>query len=77
MDGKYTEGTLQFLDNVFGLKLSARPDISDAQKQLIAERGKAREAKDWTKSDILRAKLLDQSLEIRDTDHGQIWSRTG
>lgn len=75
IEGKYTDGTLQFLDNVFGLELSNRPDIDDTQKQLIARRREAREAKDWAESDALRAKLLEQGLEIRDTDYGQIWSR--
>ncbi len=75
VEGKYTDGTLAFLDAVFGLDLSNRPDITDEQKQLIAKRQQAREAKDWAESDRLRDQLKKQGIEIKDTSHGVIWSR--
>ncbi len=64
------------LDSIFGLDLTTRKDITAEQKSTMINRGKAREAKDWAKSDELRAKLREQGLEVRDTEHGQIWSRT-
>ncbi len=68
-------GFLAFLSNVFGLNMADRPDITDEQKQIMAERQKARDDKDFAKSDELRDKLKEQGIGIRDTDHGQIWSR--
>lgn len=50
-------------------------DITSAQKQLIADRDTARAAKDWTRSDQLRAALADQGLGVRDTPLGGVWFR--
>jgi cysteinyl-tRNA synthetase len=75
VEGSYTDGTLAFLDQVFGLQLSQRHDISHEQKQLIAEREAARESKDWSKSDQLRDKLKEQGLGLRDTPYGAYWYR--
>lgn len=63
---------LDAVDQLFGLNLR-RDDITDEQKALIAEREKAREAKDWAKSDELRDKLSEQGVTIRDTPYGTIW----
>ncbi|HEX7368450.1 MAG TPA: class I tRNA ligase family protein, partial [Candidatus Saccharimonadales bacterium] len=75
VDGIYSDGTLAFLESVFGLPLSNRPDITDEQKQLIAEREAARERKDWARSDELRSKLAKQNIGLRDTPPGAIWYR--
>ncbi|MFI5275329.1 MAG: cysteine--tRNA ligase [Candidatus Saccharimonadales bacterium] len=75
VEGKYTDGFLAFLDQVFGLQLSNRPDITDEQKQTIQERETARDDKDWQKSDDLRDKLKQQGLGLRDTPNGAIWYR--
>ncbi len=66
---------LSALDELFGLHLADRQDITDDQKALIAEREQARQAKDWAKSDELRNKLTGQKLAVRDTPHGPIWHR--
>lgn len=76
VEGQYTDGTLAFLDDAFGLHLSQRPDITDAQKQMITERDAARNAKDWAKSDELRDQLVAEGLALRDTAYGAYWSRT-
>jgi len=75
VEGQYTDGMLQELDNVFGLSLANRKDISEAQKQLIAERTKARTASEWQKSDELRDQLQQQGVGVRDTDYGTQWYR--
>ncbi len=64
---------LTFIDDVLGLKLSARPDISDDQKQLIKQRQEARDSKDWAKSDLMRDQLIEQGIGVRDTTSGPIW----
>jgi cysteinyl-tRNA synthetase len=75
VEGKYTDGTLQFLDDVFGLELSTRPDITEEQKALIQDRQQARADKDWAMSDKLRDQLAKQGLGLRDTANGAVWFR--
>jgi len=67
------EHLLTTLDNLLGLGLMDQPDISKEQKQLLARRQEAREAKDWATSDELRGMLKGQGIGVRDTDHGPIW----
>jgi cysteinyl-tRNA synthetase len=66
---------LMALDDLFGLNLQNREDITEQQKRLIIERETARSNKDWTKSDQLRDQLAEQKLGLRDTAHGPIWYR--
>lgn len=66
---------LEFIRETLGINLIT-PDISEEQKSLIFKREEARIAKDWTKSDQLRDELQKQGIEVKDTDHGSIWSRT-
>lgn len=68
-------GLLKKIDELFGLDLSDRRDINDEQKQTLAERQKARDDKDWAKSDELRNQLKEQGIGVRDTSYGQIWHR--
>ncbi len=70
---KHFEAMLEGIDAVLGLQLSTLPDITDAQKTLIAEREAARVANDYSKADQIRKDLLQQGVAIRDTDHGAIW----
>ena len=64
----------QDIDALFGLNLIAdTPDITAEQKQLLEARAAARAAKDWAKSDAIRAELEAQNLTIKDTPDGQIW----
>jgi cysteinyl-tRNA synthetase len=75
VEGKHTDGTLAFLEQVFGLPLANRPDITNAQKALITEREAAREGKDWARSDQIRDELLAQGLGLRDKPYGAQWYR--
>lgn len=72
---KLLAGLLKQFDEMLGLNLSDRQDISEEQKRLINERQAAREKKDWSKSDELREELQKQGIAVRDTEHGPIWSR--
>lgn len=83
--GKFTEAyplwgksdmdtLIGFINSLLGIDL-AKDDITDEQKQLITARQKARDANDWATSDELRDQLKSQSLEVKDTDNGPIWSR--
>lgn len=69
------ERFLQQVDDLLGLRLMQQSDITREQKAILAERQKARDSKDWAKSDELRNILRAESIGIRDTEHGQIWYR--
>ncbi len=65
---------LEAIDDMLGLQLlESTPDITDEQKQLVMERQRAREAKDWTTSDKLRDELAGQGIVVRDTPTGPVW----
>jgi cysteinyl-tRNA synthetase len=67
---------LETIDETLGLKLiESTPDIDDEQKQLILERERARDSKDWKQSDKLRDKLAHSGIDVRDTPSGPVWSR--
>jgi cysteinyl-tRNA synthetase len=70
------EQILTALDQLLGLKLNGRPDISTDQKALIAQRETARAAKDWSAADKLRTQLAKHQLEVNDTPNGPRWRRT-
>jgi cysteinyl-tRNA synthetase len=76
VDADKIQPFLNVVDRLFGLQLANRPDITHDQKDLLAEREVARNAKDWSKSDELRAKLTEQDLSVRDTASGPVWFRT-
>ena len=44
-------------------------------EKLISDRDKARKSKDWTKSDLIRDKLMSMSIEIQDTPDGTKWRK--
>ncbi len=75
VEGKYTDGSLQFLDDLLGLGLANRPDITNEQKQVLSQRQEARDNKDWTRSDKLRDDLAKQGIVVRDSANGQVWNR--
>lgn len=64
---------LKHLDDILGLQLSIRTDISEQQKSLISTRQQARETKDWKTADSARDSLQEQGIEVRDTPHGPVW----
>lgn len=72
---QYLKNTLQDIDNLLGTTISKVKDLNVSQKKLILERDKARSEKDWQRADELRENLIGEGVEVRDTTHGQIWSR--
>ena len=73
--GGPSSGLLTELDKIFGFKFARRQDITEAQKNILIERQRARDTKDWQRSDNLRNELAQRGIEINDTDQGQRWSR--
>jgi len=65
---------LETIDELLGLDLlKTTPDITDDEKRLIIERQRAREQKDYAKSDDLRSELEKSGITVRDTASGPIW----
>jgi cysteinyl-tRNA synthetase len=76
--GKYginvLESIITFLTQYFNISISCE-DVSDVQKQLIAERQQAREQKDWVASDQIRDQLRNEGIGLNDTSQGTTWYR--
>jgi len=67
----------RYADQVLGLDLERAPEIKDLTpelKDLLHEREVARSAKNWARSDELRAQLESAGLEISDSASGQNWN---
>ena len=68
---------LEFLDTIdelLGLDLiETTPDISDDLKQLLIQRERARDDKDWSMSDEIRDEIQAFGIAIKDTPSGTIW----
>jgi cysteinyl-tRNA synthetase len=68
---------LETIDQLYGLKLlDTTPDISDDSKRLILERTRARENKDYARSDEIRDELAKSGIAVRDTASGPVWEYT-
>jgi len=68
---------LETIDELLGLDLlNTTPDITDDEKRIIIERQRAREQKDYAKSDDLRSELEKSGITVRDTASGPIWEYT-
>lgn len=67
---------LETIDQLLGLELLAStPDIPDDAKQCIVARERARESKDWAKSDELRDIITENyHIVLRDTASGTVWA---
>ena len=74
-DKQAFEDFLEAVDQLLGLGLASEPDISQQQKDLIAQRQIARQTGNWDKADQIRDKLADQGLGLRDAGEQTIWSR--
>ena len=67
------KATILDFDRVLGLELDMVNDTLDLPnelKDLINERNKARESKDWDLSDSLRDKIESYGYTVKDTDSG-------
>jgi len=68
---------LEAIDTLLGLNLlGTTPDVSDDLKRLIIERTRAREDKNYKRSDEIREELAKYDVTIRDTPSGAIWEYT-
>ncbi|HZT96401.1 MAG TPA: hypothetical protein VFB34_06145, partial [Chloroflexota bacterium] len=72
---------LEDFDRVLGLDFrkhaELRSSVSEDQRKLLEDREAARRARDFARSDELRAELSAQGVEVKDTPGGQRWVRRG
>lgn len=74
IDASSIESALATADDLLGLKLlDTTPDISDELKQVLIERERARELRDWERSDALRVQLAEGGIGLDDTPSGARW----
>lgn len=59
--------------NLFKVNKENSEELPEEIKLIIKEREAARKAKDWKKSDELRAILLQKGIEVKDTPKGTEW----
>ena len=61
-------------DSVLGLNLDKKEDLEIPKEilNILDERKKARESKDWNKSDVLRDKIKELGYVVKDTKEGQV-----
>ena len=74
---KLQESMSAFIHSVLGLKAvsEADNDALDAAMEIILEmRSKAREEKDWATSDLIRDKLAEAGIQIKDSREGVSWT---
>lgn len=72
---KYILDKINMLSEVLGL-LSKKEEILDSDIQgLIDERNKARDDKDYKKSDDIRDELLEKGITLMDSKEGVTWRR--
>jgi cysteinyl-tRNA synthetase len=75
-DAARAAAALRELDTVLGVIEPPREELSPEQANLLAERAAARAARDWARSDELRARLVEVGVAVEDTPDGQRWRRS-
>lgn len=64
---------LNKIDQMLGLELMGVNDIPSEAKEIISQREKARQTKDWFQSDKLRDKLIEMNIQILDRPNRSQW----
>ena len=65
--------TLRDLDGVLGLLPDAIRSLDPQSEALLSDRAAARSARDWARSDALRAALAARGVVVEDSRDGQRW----
>ena len=71
--GLFTQNPVEFLESLREKRALRRGLDMNRVKGLLAERQQARAAKDFARSDAVRAELSSLGVEVRDTPEGPIW----
>ena len=69
--------TIVTLLSVLGIRTERKEEKLDREvEELIEERQKAREKKDFKRADEIRDRLLSMGISLKDTREGVKWSRS-
>jgi cysteinyl-tRNA synthetase len=74
-DGSELREVFEEVDGIFGIIKKREEKLPKELKALVDEREKARKAKDWKKSDKLRAQLREKGIILEDLPDGVRWKR--
>jgi cysteinyl-tRNA synthetase len=66
---------LGLADELLGLRLAGREDLTRRQKGLIAQRDAAKDRRDYVAADKLREVLQQSGIGLNDTPAGTVWHR--
>jgi len=67
---------LESFDSVLGVMALEPEEMDQEAKNLIAQRERAREDKDWDTADNLRQELKKMGIDVIDTKEGTAWRKT-
>jgi len=74
-DGEKLREAFEDIDKVLGILKEKEKPLPKELKEIIAQREKAREAKQWKKADELREQLRKKGIILEDTAQGVRWKR--
>ncbi|RKZ34622.1 cysteine--tRNA ligase, partial [bacterium] len=72
-DAEYAIQTMDRINSVLGVLKKAEAKLPQEIMDLIKEREKARQQKDFAKADQIRDKLTEMGIELKDTPDGTKW----
>lgn len=67
--------TLRKINSVLGILRLEQCPLAPEITQLIRERERARQVKDWLAADIVRDELLKKGISVLDTASGPVWEK--
>jgi cysteinyl-tRNA synthetase len=73
-DSELVEKFMQKTDTVLGV-LAKEEKLAPELQKLVDEREKARQIKNWARTDEIRDELKKHGIQVEDTPHGQRWKR--
>jgi cysteinyl-tRNA synthetase len=72
-DAALAADAIRDLDRVLAVLDDEKVALPAAVERMLAERAEARAARDWARSDALRARLAEHDVLVEDTSDGQRW----
>lgn len=70
--------TIRELGNIFGIleiEIPAEEELPEKVRELMAQREKARNRRDWKKADAIREEIRKQGFVLEDTEEGPRWRK--
>ncbi|MBW2969875.1 cysteine--tRNA ligase [Candidatus Woesearchaeota archaeon] len=73
-DAQKTTEFMENINQVLGV-LTEKEELAPELQKLLEEREKARQIKNWSRTDEIRDELKKHGIAVEDTPHGQRWKR--